>query len=105
MIPVEREECPIGVVPAGPSGAAAELRGVGFRRVRGPIITLADRFETDTYLAVLEGWIESELFEALHDSRRERLRRAIAKRLAQVPRSDFVWRRPLVSVVGDRPGG
>jgi hypothetical protein len=53
---------------------------------------------------VLEGWIESELFEALDDSRRENLHRATAKRLAQVLRSDFVWRHPLVTVVGGRPG-
>jgi ubiquinone/menaquinone biosynthesis C-methylase UbiE len=98
---VSREQRPY----RSPAGAAAELRRSGFRRVRGQIITLAHRFEAGTYLAVLEGWIENELFEALDDPRRERLRRAAAKRLAQVPRSDFVWRRPLVSVVGDRPGG
>ena len=57
-----------------------------------------------SYLAVLEGWIENELFDALDDSRRERLRRATAKRLAELRPSDFVWRRPLVSVAGDRPG-
>ena len=97
---VSREQRPY----RSPAGAAAELRRVGFRRVRGQIITLAHRFEADTYLAVLEGWIENELFEALDDSRRERLHRATAERLGQVARADFVWRRPLVSVVGDRPG-
>lgn len=97
---VSREQRPY----RSPAGAAAELRRVGFRRVRGQIVWLVHRFEADTYLAVLEGWIENERFEALDDSRRERLRRAIAKRLAELRPSDFVWRRPLVSVVGDRPG-
>lgn len=97
---VSREQRPY----RSPAGAAAELRRVGFRRVRGQIVTLAHPFEADTYLAVLEGWLENELFEALDDSRRERLHRATAERLAQVARADFVWRRPLVSVVGDRPG-
>jgi ubiquinone/menaquinone biosynthesis C-methylase UbiE len=96
---VSREQRPY----RSPAGAAAELRRLGFRRVRGQIITLAHGFEADTYLAVLEGWIESELFEALDESRRERLRGATAKRLADLQTSDFVWRRPLVSVVGDRP--
>lgn len=86
------------------AGAAAELRLVGFRRVRGQIVMLAHRFEADTYLAVLEGWIENELFETLDDSRRERLRRATATRMAQIRPSDFLWRRPLVTVIGDRPG-
>ena len=97
---VSRRQRPYRSAPA----AAAELRRAGFRRVRGQIVTLAHRFAADTYLAVLEGWLENELFEALDDPRRERLRDATAKRLAQVPRPDFVWRRPLVSVVGDRPG-
>lgn len=97
---VNREQRPY----RSPAGAAAELRLVGFRRVRGRIVSLAHRFEADTYLAVLEGWIENELFEALDDSRRERLRRTTARRLAELRPTDFVWRRPLMTVVGDRPG-
>jgi SAM-dependent methyltransferase len=76
-----------------PAGAAAELRRTGLRRVHGQIVTLAHRFEADTYLAVLEGWIENDLFEALDDLRRDRLRRATAKRLAKLGPSDLVWRR------------
>jgi len=84
-----------------PETAAAELRRAGFRRVQARIEWLEHRYTPESFLDVLEHWIESDLFDGLDSVLRERLRRLALDRLRQLPAHAFVWRRPLISVAGD----
>ena len=56
-----------------------------------------------TYLDFLEGYAERELFAELVPDERTRLRRLTAARLAQLPRSAFRWRVPVVHALARRP--
>lgn len=85
-----------------PEAAAAEVRRAGFARVRARTEWLEHRYTPQTYLGVLEHWVESELFAGLGFARRHRLRREALRRMRRLPPDAFVWRRPLVSVVGVR---
>jgi ubiquinone/menaquinone biosynthesis C-methylase UbiE len=87
---------------ASPMVAAAELRRADFREVRAREEWLEHRFTPQSYLDVLEHWTEDETFAALDDRMRERLRAAALRRMERLPAHEFVWRRPLVSVVGRR---
>ena len=84
-----------------PEAAAAELRREGFGRVQARIEWLEHRYTPESFLAVLEHWIESDLFEELEPQMRERLRLLTLDKLRGLPADTFVWRRPLVSVAGD----
>ena len=85
-----------------PEAAASELRRAGFRHVQARTEWLEHRYTPKTFLDVLEQWIESDLFESLDSEMRERLRRMTLEKLRSIPPEAFVWRRPLVSVSGDR---
>jgi SAM-dependent methyltransferase len=84
-----------------PEAAAAELRREGFGRVQARIEWLEHRYTPESFLAVLEHWIESDLFEELEPEIRERLRLLTLDKLRRLPADTFVWRRPLISVAGD----
>lgn len=89
---------------ASTEAAAAELRRAGFRSVRAREQWLEHRFTPESYLDVLEHWTEDEVFEALDEPMRRRLRAAVLRRVERMDPEALVWRRPLVSVVGLRPG-
>lgn len=85
------------------ASAAAELRRAGFRSMRAREQWLEHRFTPRSYLDVLEHWIEDDVFAALDEPMRQRLRAAALRRLEKLDPESLVWRRPLVSVVGRRP--
>jgi SAM-dependent methyltransferase len=90
-------------VYASPETAAAELRRAGFRRVTARTDWLAHQFTPESYVAVLEHWIEDDLFTSLSPRRRNRLRDRLHVELRLIPVDELLWRRPLVSVVGEAP--
>jgi SAM-dependent methyltransferase len=90
-------------VYASPRAAAAELRRAGFRDVGARTEWLVHRFTPESYVDVLEHWIEDDLFAGLSRSRRDRLRARLLTELRLLADEELVWRRPLVSVVGERP--
>ena len=90
---------------ASPMVAAAELRSAGFRQVRAREEWLEHRFTPQSYVDMLEHWSEDETFAPLDEPMRARLRAAALRRMEGLHAHDFVWRRPLVSVIGRRPSG
>lgn len=84
------------------ASAAAELRRAGFRSVHAREQWLEHRFTPQSYVDVLEHWIEDDVFAALDEPMRLRLRAAAVRRLAALDPGALIWRRPLVSVVGRR---
>jgi SAM-dependent methyltransferase len=89
---------------ASPEAAAAELRRAGFERVSARVEWLEHRYTPEAYIGILEHWLESELFGGLGYARRHRLRKAALRRLRRLDPAAFVWRRPLISMVGYRRG-
>ena len=85
-----------------PQAAASELRRAGFERASARVEWLEHRYTPERYLDTLEHWIESELFSSLGYVRRRQLRAAALRRMRRLPRDAFVWRRPLISVLGFR---
>jgi ubiquinone/menaquinone biosynthesis C-methylase UbiE len=83
--------------------AAAEFRRAGFREVRARPVWLEHRFTAQSYLDTLEHWIDRELFADLDGATRRRLRVAALAGMRGMRPEAFVWRRPLVHVVGRRP--
>lgn len=86
-----------------PRAAAAEFRRAGFREVRARPEWLEHRFTPESYLDVLEHWIDRELFAELDAASRRQLRSVALGKMRGLRGDAFVWRRPLVSVVGSRP--
>jgi ubiquinone/menaquinone biosynthesis C-methylase UbiE len=85
------------------TAAAAEFRRAGFREVHARDVWLEHRFTPGGYLDLLEHWIDREVFAGLDAETRGKLR-AVALRLMSELRPDaFLWRRPLVRVLGRRP--
>jgi ubiquinone/menaquinone biosynthesis C-methylase UbiE len=85
-----------------PEAASSELRRDGFGNVQARVEWLEHPYTPETFLDVLEHWIESDLFEGLEPEMRDRLRQMTLEKLRPIPSDAFVWRRPLISVVGDR---
>jgi ubiquinone/menaquinone biosynthesis C-methylase UbiE len=85
------------------SAAAAEFRRVGFREVRAWDVWLEHRFTPESYLDLLEHWIDRELFVGLDQETRLQLRARAMERMSDLRADAFRWRRPLVRVVGSRP--
>jgi ubiquinone/menaquinone biosynthesis C-methylase UbiE len=85
------------------SAAAAEFRRSGFREVRGWDAWLEHRFTPESYLDLLEHWVDRELFAGLDHETRLRLRARAIERMSDLRTDAFRWRRPLVRVVGTRP--
>lgn len=87
-----------------PRAAAAELRAAGFRDVRAETVWLEHRFTPESYVALAEHWTEDDVFRGLDDRGRRRLRDEVLRRLARTAPEDLLYRRPLVSAIGTRPG-
>jgi SAM-dependent methyltransferase len=87
---------------ASPEAAAAELRRAGFDRVSARVEWLEHRYTPESYVEILEHWLESELFGGLGYIRRHQLRKAALRRLRRLDPAAFVWRRPLISMLGHR---
>jgi ubiquinone/menaquinone biosynthesis C-methylase UbiE len=85
------------------SAAAAEFRRAGFREVRARDAWLEHRFTPGAYLDLLEHWIDREVFAGLDADSRRRLRAVALRMMGELRANAFVWRRPLVRVVGRRP--
>ena len=85
------------------SAAAAEFRRAGFREVRASDVWLEHRFSAQGYLDLLEHWVDRELFAGLDGETRRELRGRALERMGELPGKAFLWRRPLVHVVGRRP--
>jgi ubiquinone/menaquinone biosynthesis C-methylase UbiE len=88
---------------ASPAAAAAELRRAGLTRVTARTEWLEHRYTPESYAGVLEHWIEDDLFRGLRWDKRRRLRTRLLSKLRGIDREALVWRRPLVSVIGQRP--
>jgi SAM-dependent methyltransferase len=102
--PPARPEGGIGHSYTRPASAAAELRRAGFRSVRAREDWLEHRFTPRSYLDVAEHWTEEDAFSAIDEPMRRRLRAEVLRRLDRLHPDELLWRRPLVSVVGLRPG-
>lgn len=98
-------------VPAGgpdprpyttPAAAAAEFRRAGFRDVHAQVDWLEHQFTPEGYVDLVEHWTEDDVFAQLDDAARVDLRRRLLKRLRRLAPSAFLWRRPLISVLGHR---
>jgi ubiquinone/menaquinone biosynthesis C-methylase UbiE len=87
-----------------PRAAAAEFRRAGFRSVRAWRDVLEHRFTPESYLEMLEQWIDRELFAGLDGETRRQLRSEALRRMRELKPEAFVWRRPLVRAVGRRRG-
>ncbi|HTI29982.1 MAG TPA: methyltransferase domain-containing protein [Methylomirabilota bacterium] len=87
---------------ASARAAGAEFRRAGFRDVRASDVWLEHRFTAETYLDLLEHWIDRELFAGLDGDTREQLRALALKLMADVPERAFLWRRPLVQIAARR---
>ena len=86
-----------------PESAAAELRRAGFRSVRARTAWLEHRFTPQSYLDLIEHWIEDDTFTSLDEPMRRRLRAEVLRRLERLRPDELAWRRPLISVVAVRP--
>jgi hypothetical protein len=82
--------------------AGAEFRRAGFRDVHARDAWLEHRFTPETYLDLLEHWIDRELFAGLDAETRQQLRSLALERMADLPERAFLWRRPLVQIVARR---
>jgi len=85
------------------SAAAGEFRRAGFRAVSAREVRLEHRFTPESYLDMLEHWIDREIFATLDDDSRRQLRTVSLEMMAGIRPDAFVWRRPLVRVVARRP--
>ncbi|MEO8638351.1 MAG: class I SAM-dependent methyltransferase [Chloroflexota bacterium] len=85
------------------SAAAAEFRRAGFREVNARDVWLEHRFTSESYLDLLEHWIDREVFAGLDADSRRQLRAVALRMMAELRPDAFLWRRPLVRVVGRRP--
>jgi ubiquinone/menaquinone biosynthesis C-methylase UbiE len=83
--------------------AAAEFRRAGFRDVHGRDAWLEHRFTPESYLDLLEHWLDRELFAGLDRGTQRQLRSRALESLRRLPAKAFVMRQPLVRVVGRRP--
>jgi SAM-dependent methyltransferase len=98
-LPDERDVHPY----TSPAAAAAEFRRAGFGEVRARGVWLEHRFTPESYLDLLEHWIDRELYAGLDAETRQQLRVVALGRMADLPAEAFLWRRPLVRVSGIRP--
>jgi ubiquinone/menaquinone biosynthesis C-methylase UbiE len=85
------------------SAAGAEFRRAGFREVSARDAWLEHRFKPESYLDLLEHWIDREIFVSLDGDTRRQLRSVALRMMGELRPDAFLWRRPLVRVVGRRP--
>jgi SAM-dependent methyltransferase len=100
---IDHPTCGGGARPyPSPAAARAEFRRIGFAEVRVTTEWLTHQFTPQSYLDVLEHWIEDDTFAELDDGRRAWARERILRRLGRLPPAALAWRLPLVSVVARR---
>jgi ubiquinone/menaquinone biosynthesis C-methylase UbiE len=85
------------------AAAAVEFRRAGFREVRARDAWLEHQFTPGSYLDLLEHWIDRELFAGLDAETQVQLRSLTLERMGDLKPGAFLWRRPLVWVVGRKP--
>ena len=85
------------------SAAGAEFRRAGFREVSARDVWLEHRFIPESYLDLVEHWIDREVFATLDAESRHQLRTVALRMMGELRSDAFLWRRPLVRVVGRRP--
>ncbi|MFN2484252.1 MAG: class I SAM-dependent methyltransferase [Candidatus Limnocylindria bacterium] len=83
--------------------AAAQLRRVGFARVRAEAARLEHRWDVASYLATQERLWEAELMASLDPDVRRRLLADARERLLRLDADAFRWHPPIVYVLGTRP--
>jgi len=86
-----------------PAEAEKEFRRAGFVDVRAEQVWLEHHFEPEEYVNLLEHWIERETFASLDEASRGQLRAVALREMRALSPGAFLWRRPLVHVVGRRP--
>lgn len=86
-----------------PAAAAAEFRRAGFRRVQAQVDWLEHQFTPESYIDLVEHWTEDDVFTPLDEAARTNVRRHLLRRLRRLDPAALAWRRPLISVVGQRP--
>jgi ubiquinone/menaquinone biosynthesis C-methylase UbiE len=84
------------------TAAAAQAKRAGFRGVSAVERQLVHAYDPGSYLEFLEEYAEQELFSGLDRVDRDRLRAATRQRLERLRPDEFVWRTPVVTVVGRR---
>ena len=86
-----------------PAEADKEFRGAGFVDVSAEQVWLDHRFTPEEYVNLLEHWIERETFASLDEESRGQLRAVALREMRALGPGAFLWRRPLVHIVGRRP--
>jgi hypothetical protein len=86
-----------------PAAAAAEFRRAGLGRVRAQVEWLEHQFTPASYVDLVEHWTEDEVFARLDAAARVDVRGRLLRRLRRLDPAALFWRRPLISVVGQRP--
>jgi hypothetical protein len=64
---------------------------------------LEHQFTPESYVDLVEHWTEDDVFADLDEGQRVDVRRRLLRRLRPLDRGVLLWRRPLISVVGQRP--
>jgi SAM-dependent methyltransferase len=82
--------------------AAGELRAAGFAAVGARRGRLVHRFTVERYVSFLTDFDEEALFSELDPDVRERLLRALRRRLSALSRDDLTMRFPIVFASGRR---
>ncbi|MEO8510914.1 MAG: methyltransferase domain-containing protein [Chloroflexota bacterium] len=87
----------------GPSVARRELAAAGLRHTGAEVRWIEHRFTPESYLGLAEHWIADDIFEAMTEPERLRLREAAIRRLRPLSPETLTWRRPTVLAWGRRP--
>jgi ubiquinone/menaquinone biosynthesis C-methylase UbiE len=83
--------------------AEGEFRSAGFVDIHAEQVWVEHRFSPEEYVDLLEHWIERETFADLDEESRRQLRGVALREMQALSPRDFLWRRPLVHIVGRRP--
>ena len=86
-----------------PSQAEGEFRSAGYVEICAEQVWVEHRFNPEEYLDLLQHWIERETFTSLDAESRQQLRGVALREMRALSQGAFLWRRPLVHVVGRRP--
>ena len=90
---------------ARPSVAKRELAAAGLGETGAEVGWIEHRFTPESYLGLAEHWIADDIFEAMTEPARERLRASALRRLRPLSPEALTWRRPVVLAWARRPGG
>jgi ubiquinone/menaquinone biosynthesis C-methylase UbiE len=84
--------------------AEKEFRSAGFVDILAEQVWVEHRFTPEEYVDLLQHWIERETFASLDSESRRQLREVALREMRALSPEAFRWRRPLVHIVGRRPG-